>query len=263
MTAHPAHHPAELGSDSADAAAALLRESFEARLHPYVPYCQPEVGQYLATVVDHPRGFADRHLYGARSPGGQLTAFAEFRAVGANSDLLSYICVAPEARGQGLAQRMLQEHLHASPHVRELVLDVFAHNEPARGLYRRLGFEEVSRTTWWSRDLPAAAPGTSGRLRVHDWHLSVAALHRYGFCMIDAEWSGRRLTLGVPGRSVVRVPDEIAFRDQRLLSEVRALLPTLERALLISPSAPEDRTDCARVVDSWRLRAPVPTGSLP
>lgn len=242
--------------DDAVAVGALLRESFAERLHPYISYCQPDVTAYLLVLAEHPDAFPGRHLRVLRDRDGAPMAFAEFRAIAPDTDLLSYICVAPEARGRAVAEELMRGHLRTRSHLRAMVLDVFAHNVPARRLYERLGFEVTETTTWWSRALPANSADSS--LSVLDWHVSLAALRAYGFCMVDIERAGSRIRLGLPSATVVRVPSEAAFADDVLLGALRHCIPTLERALWINSSAPTAEPNPERVLDSMRLRAPLP-----
>lgn len=252
--------PEPMVESDAAAVADLVATAFESRLHALIPYCAPRVRHYLAALAGRPTAFPDRYLSVVRPAAGEVSAFAEFRSVGDTTDLLSYICVAPHARGQRLAERLIRAHLARRPGVRNLQLDVFAHNAQARALYERLGFETVSATDWWTRDLPnpaaTTADGTS--LGVRDWHLPLASMHRYGFAMIDADWRGRPLRLGLPSSTVVRVPDRAAFGDDELLVAVRHLLPDLGHCLWFGTDPEAHRTPARHVLTSLRLQASTP-----
>lgn len=246
-------------SDDTPEVASLLSSSFEERVRPYVPYCRPGVEHYLATTARHPAAFTDHHLYVAVTDDDRVAGFAEFRSLVPASDLLSYICVAPDARGLGLAEALIRHHVDGRPGLDHVQLDVFADNQPARSLYRRLGFHDVSSTDWWSRPLPAGGNGQDGgSLHVRDWHVSHAVRERYGFCMVDVDWAGSSHRLGLPSPTVVRVPDEQLFRDDDLLSGLRHLVPTLERCLWIGTDSHRQRTDEQHVLRSCRLSARAP-----
>lgn len=79
-------------------------------------------------------------LIGRPAPAG----FVLYRIAADDSEILS-IAVGPSCRGRGIAQCMMEEvlrHLYRE-WVRTLHLEVESGNEPALGLYRRLGFVEV------------------------------------------------------------------------------------------------------------------------
>ncbi len=55
------------------------------------------------------------------------------------------VCVRKDKRGQGIAYRMLMELIKRARdlEVRDMYLEVRVSNEPARALYRKLGFRDV------------------------------------------------------------------------------------------------------------------------
>ena len=65
------------------------------------------------------------------------------------------LLVAPEFRGQGLGSKLVDARMSwgYEQGARLAYLQVMAHNEPARGLQRKLGFEDVY--TYWYRVPPA------------------------------------------------------------------------------------------------------------
>ncbi|WP_221090036.1 GNAT family N-acetyltransferase [Deinococcus aquaedulcis] len=219
----------------APAAQRLVRESFDPRLHPYMTATQQGSEAFLAAYLQAAALHPDRLYLGAKSQDGELLGYAEFRQLDPHTGFLSYICVSPQARGQRLAQRLVEDHLAQSPHLREMQLDVFADNLPALTLYRRLGFEEVSRTTWWRRTLPSPGAGT---VQLLNWPQALAAFGRYGFCELHLRFAGRELRLGRMGESVLRCPSPAEFAEDGLLAAMGAGFPTLQEALLIAPVTP-------------------------
>ena len=242
----------------AGAVAGLLTGSFDAPLHRYVAYCSGGVADYLAVLAGCPPSRRDQHLLVARPAGGGVIGFAEFRTLAGGDPFLSYVCVAPHVRGQRLAEDIIRAHLGAG-RTGALELDVFAHNAAAQRLYGRLGARPTSQTSWWARDLPRpAGPGDGGALRVRDWHLTVAGLDRYGFGMMDVDWRGTRLRLGLPSPRVVRLSDPAAFADDDLLGAVGALVPTVEECLMTGRPGHAPPITGRRVLTSVRLRIPLP-----
>jgi ribosomal-protein-alanine N-acetyltransferase len=89
--------------------------------------------------------------------GSSLAGFIISRMAACEAEILS-VAVAPSARGQGLAGRMLHLHLRrlAGLGVRSVFLEVGEDNDPAVRLYASAGFEEVARRE-------AYYPNTAGR----------------------------------------------------------------------------------------------------
>jgi ribosomal-protein-alanine N-acetyltransferase len=89
----------------------------------------------------------DRHVIAHRAlTGNKLAGFIMSRLVEDEAEILS-VAVAGRQRGRGLARRLLHLHLRrlAGLGARLVFLEVDEHNDPARRLYHRAGFREVSR----------------------------------------------------------------------------------------------------------------------
>jgi [ribosomal protein S18]-alanine N-acetyltransferase len=88
----------------------------------------------------------DGTVVGHRAAIGDLMiGFILSRMAAGEAEILS-IAIAPARRGRGLARPLLDLHLRrlAGLGVRAVFLEVDANNAPARALYRRAGFYEVS-----------------------------------------------------------------------------------------------------------------------
>lgn len=80
------------------------------------------------------------------APGEHLLGYAGSDLAGAHADVMT-IAVAPQARGQGYAHRLLHD-LHqraAASGARQMLLEVRADNAAARALYDRHGYAQVRR----------------------------------------------------------------------------------------------------------------------
>lgn len=240
--------------DDVEVAADLLALSFEERLRPFLPYCQPGLADYLRVLQTWPQAYPTHHWYLAVTGDDVAVGFAELRAT-AGTSLLSYLCVAPEHRGQRIAERLLTTHLRQQPDAVTIELDVFAHNDPALRMYERLGFKPVTQSRWWVRDLPESEPSTPLSLAVPDWHAALASLERYGFCQASAVHRGRGVTLKFPSRSVVRILTQQDFRDDELLADLRSLGTHMQKALLVCGEDDGRPAVGFELLESRRLRA--------
>lgn len=215
-------------------AAALLRDSFSPELHPYLPYCQPASAEYLRIVVATPAAYDTYVLYTATDSRGDVVGMAEFRRLSQDTTLLSYVCVAPAARGAGLAEELLRQHLRAAPAISAVELDVFSNNAVAIRLYERLGFRSIATKHWVRRALPDAARFTmTTEFKLTDWHASYATMKRYGFCRISGAYGGRQFRLGLTSPAVIRVGSLAEYENDELLARVRLVTPDAEMAFLV------------------------------
>lgn len=247
-----------LGPTDAPAAQRLVRESFDPACHPYMTATQHGSEAFLAAYLQAAAFHPDRTHLGAKSQDGGLLGYAEFRQLDAHAGFLSYICVSPQARGQGLAQRLMERYISDTPGIKEMQLDVFVDNRPALTLYQRMGFEEMSRATWWKRALPSPA---SGDIQLLNWPQALAAFERYGFCELHLRFAGREVRLGRMGESVLRCYNAEDFGDDRLLAAVREVFPSLEEGLLISSTTRHEAHPGAQEMAQslrlrWQLRSP-------
>lgn len=109
------------------------------------------------------RGWSDdefRSMLGDRSvlahramQGNRLIGFIITRMATDESEILS-VAVAGAAQGRGLAGKLLHLHLRrlAGLGVRRVFLEVAENNTPAIRLYKRAGFEQVSRRPGYYQD---------------------------------------------------------------------------------------------------------------
>lgn len=232
------------------AAHSLIEQSFEIRLHPYMTATQPGGAAYLAAFMKRPDLHPAR-LYLAAERQGHLLGYAEFRDTEPGVGFLSYICVAPEARGQGVASKIIRHYLDTASDTQILKLDVFAHNEPALALYRKLGFVEESQTVWWRRPLPRV--GQASELQFHNWPAALAMHERYGFCEYQFSFQGQAYKLGRMGDGVLRCGNPADFADDVLLAALRAAFPELQAALFIASDGAAPHPDAEALNRSLRL----------
>jgi ribosomal-protein-alanine N-acetyltransferase len=85
--------------------------------------------------------------------GSKLVGFIVSRKAVDESEILS-VAVAVSAQGRGLGGKLLHLHLRrlVGLGVRKVFLEVDENNEPAIRLYKRAGFEQVSRRPGYYRD---------------------------------------------------------------------------------------------------------------
>ncbi len=141
----PADQLVLLGAADAAAMAAIHQTCF----------AEPWLAQHFTALLDQP-------LYWAAGWPGSGTALAAFVvALRAGPDDVEIItlAVAPSARRQGLGQTLMEAVMAwgRDGGARQLILEVHADNEPALGLYKTLGMEEIGRRRGYYRDPPGDA----------------------------------------------------------------------------------------------------------
>ncbi|ADY27193.1 GCN5-related N-acetyltransferase (plasmid) [Deinococcus proteolyticus MRP] len=242
-------HPAQV-----PAAQRLLTESFDERLQPYMTATQAGAEAFLLAYVSTPQLHPERQYLGA-TLGDELVGYAEFRQTEPQVGFLSYICVSPLARGQGVASRLIRHYLAITPGLKSMALDVFADNVPALTLYRKLGFQEQAVTLWWRRPLPEPAPTP---VQMLNWPAALAMYQRYGFCEYQIRFEGEKYVLGRMGETVLRCTQAADFANERLLAALRAAFPALQQALLIAPEDAAPHADAEAFNRSLRLHWTLP-----
>ncbi|WP_407571571.1 GNAT family N-acetyltransferase [Deinococcus altitudinis] len=243
-------------SSDLPAAQALIQASFDARLHPYMISTQAGAQTYLRVFIDHASLYPDRRFLLAETEDGALLGYAEFRLVEPFTGFLSYICVAPSARGQGVATQLIQHYLEEVPQARTVQLDVFTHNSPALALYRKLGFVSGEQNVWWIQDLNASA--SPQPISFSHLPTALASLEQYGFCELSGNARGHPFRLGIMGERVLRCFDAQLFADTPILASVAATFPQLREVLAILPDtglppAPQAREINRSVRMTWAL----------
>lgn len=223
----------ELHPMDVPAAHQLMLESFQPGLQPYMTATQSGSRRFLAAFVEAPHLHPDRRYLVVKN-GEAVLAYAEFRRILDTTGFLSYICVASEARGQGLAGKLIDTYCSTERRLTELQLDVFTDNLPALSFYERRGFAELSRSAWWLKPLPQASRQET--LRMLNWPHALASLERYGFCEHMLEIKGERFKVGQLGQTV-RCMTTDDYENSEMLAALGAAFPDLREALYIGPQA--------------------------
>lgn len=210
--------------------ARAIRRSLDPDLVDYTIWRSPRAGRYVESLL---RGRVDEGhaaFYLLRRGRASL-GLAAFRTLD-GAAFLNHLWVAPEWQGQGLGRLLLLEaarlyhRRHPAP---RLALEVFA-GRPAEAWYRRLGFVESERRSWWrGPSLPSPeAPllpchGLAGAARRHRaWGFSS---FRAGPYRVGRLWT-----------PYFRLTDPAALRDPALLATLARLDPA-RRPFLVAPFA--------------------------
>lgn len=208
----------------------MVRDSFSKQVRPYMIYDQPGMADFLSIPMQYPSSESDRVLLAMTSVEG-LLGFADFRLLGNGRAFLSYICVASEARGRGLATSLINSFLEDHPHITELGLDVFPDNRAARALYTKLGFETCSTSAWITRKLPEPR----GTAFIASLPVAISAFRAHGFCELDVTLGAERITIGRIGEHVLRCPSMDSFENDALLSSLRNVFHEVDQAFAVVP----------------------------
>lgn len=215
---------------------ALVSGSFSARLRPYMTTAQSGAARFLDSYVRTTVVNSDRLYRVARSDEGHLLGFADLRLTGETSSFLSYIAVAPTARGMGVASAILDDFLTGHPQVRSMDLDVFSDNFSARALYEKRGFSQTGSMEWWVRKVPGgSAPPRGWTLEnpadAAAWH------HSFGFCNYLIKTGSETRRVGRIGSETLRCYSAHDFTDDDFLRGMAALVPQAREVLFIGPSS--------------------------
>lgn len=101
------------------------------------------IAEFWAEVEDYlpPRGCTVL----ARDDDGRLVGCGMLKALGEGKGELKRLFVTPEARGTGLGRRLVEARIEAARDIglTELMVDTLSVNVEMRGLYAKMGFEEI------------------------------------------------------------------------------------------------------------------------
>lgn len=232
---------------------ALVSTSFDPRLSPYLTSAQPGAAHFLDSFVRHSELQPDRCYRVARSAEGALLGYADLRLTGESTSFLSYVAVAPRARGRGVANAILDNFLVEHSSVDLMELDVFSDNIVARALYEKRGFIGTDQSEWWVRKPPAPSRGIEG------WTLRNAAdvaawLTTFGFCEYDLSTATGSRRFGQIGPETLKCYSADDFRDDDLLAAVVGIVPGIQNVLFVGPSDLGPPTlDCVSINTSLRM----------
>lgn len=110
----------------------------------------------IERLLTDPAVLADAAMVGGDD--GRLAGFVLSRRAADEAEVLT-IAITARRRGQGIAGRLLSQHMKTLAYAgaRVLFLEVDEGNEPALALYRRAGFAEVGRRVAYYRKADGSA----------------------------------------------------------------------------------------------------------
>jgi len=206
----------------------LVRGSFDRRLWPFMAYAQQGIAEFLSVALRFPTSAPRNRSYVSVGPGG-VEGFADFRVTSDEESFLSYICVTPQARGCGVATRLIEQFLANHPKLEHLRLDVFRENAPAIAMYSKLGFKREHSSVWVSRPMPRPL----GAVEIFELSKSLAVLHLYGFCELEVSSAPVPVRLGILGNTVVNCRTPEVFQNDTLLAALRSTFEDAETAFAV------------------------------
>jgi len=168
---------------------------------------------------------------------------------------LNYVAVLPEVRAARIGSRLLATAIErcgrAGQHA--MSLDVLEDNTVARGWYDRLGFTEVSETTWWT--LPLLTGDEVSEEGVPGVPQQAVCHQAFGFSSLDLSIAGQVLRVGLLGDRWFRLTGPRHVLDERLHAALRGIDASREvLALLPAEETPESMPSVAeRVTATLRL----------
>lgn len=212
----------------------LVADSFEARLTPFMIATQHGWADFVGVALDHPRHFPAQRLHVAELDG-QVVGFADFRAPGDGTGFLSYICVAPAARGRGIARELFRACVREVGDLHTVGLDVFEDNAPARAMYAAMGLGADDVHVWWRAPVPTVA--TPAPVTLSGLPIALAAFERYGFCELSGTRAGETVRCGRIGPSSLRLFSADDFDDADLAAALARDFPELTATFGVLPAS--------------------------
>jgi len=240
-------------TDEAGEIVSLIRGSFTPEIRNAMIYGCPGMERFIGRQIETPGGLSDT-IYLVAVAGELIVGCVELRWL-PEALFLNYICTRPESRSKGLARRILAESIRIvrRDHQREMLLDVFEDNLPARTWYERLGFRHDYSTQWWDCPLPATDLPVNGR--ISGYPHALASQEPYGFSMFRLVTTRQEYAVGCLGSDWFRVTGAELLSDPQAL----ALLQRMDGQRRILALLPEQvmpealPKDARRIVTSRRM----------
>ncbi|MEP6618914.1 MAG: N-acetyltransferase [bacterium] len=225
-------------AEDAPAIVQLATDGFHEERRSLFVYSCTGADAFVRNHIATPPMLAERHYSVAEIPGQGIVGVIDLVRT-ATAIHLAYVAVAPEARGQGLAQTLLSFATYHFPvRLAEMQLDVFSDNRVAVDWYDRLGFESTSVAHWFCGALPVTDDDAAVRGFVSGMPVAEAAHARFGFSQFTVHASGNDYSVGRLGEAWFRVSDAGVVRDLQALHALRTL--DARRGLLVVTGADDD-----------------------
>jgi ribosomal protein S18 acetylase RimI-like enzyme len=218
----------ELRVDDLPLVVEMVRDSFDSRRLPFMVYSQLGIVKFLSVPLQYPESSPDRYPVVLTDEEG-VQGYADFRILDERVGFLSYICVKPQARGRGVATRLIDSFLSRFPELNELQLDVFNDNAPARRMYEKLGFKRKWSSSWITRSLPEP----HGSCEIPALATSLAAFALYGFCELEVLVDQGNVKVGLLGEALFKSPSVEAFDNDALWAALREVFPPAKCAFAV------------------------------
>lgn len=237
------------------AAAVLLGESYEERLHKYLLYCQEGIAEFLRDRIQFPSLAVGRTCLVAVVRR-RVVGFAEWTTTPRGGHHLSHLCVGRDVWGTGVGRTLMRVSIDGLGADEEVTLDVFTHNERALRLYRRLGLGQEDAASTWVRADISDGPWDAERVAVVPAVAQVASLQRYGFGTFEGRLGKRAFTADLMG-TTIRMKDAKGFEDVCLHRALRGVVPSLMDVFYVA--APGELPSAAGevILRSVRMRGSV------
>ncbi len=221
-------------ADDAEGIVDVVRCGIDPELLDLTIYGCDGIGRYVRDQI-LARGSGSDTAYTVACEGPRVVGCAELRLV-RDGLFLNYISVKPELRSGGLGGRLLLRAIEDSGRSTEgrMALDVFDHNDRARGWYDRLGFVYGDTSEWWE------APLGQGRQRrgalICGYPQAVACHERFGFGQFRVQTEQGEYDIGLLGAGWFRLTAPAVLQDAPALTALRAV-DGVRRLLVIAPVA--------------------------
>ncbi len=163
-------------------------------------------------------------VYAVATRDDRVIGCAEMRVL-CDAVFLNYISLRPEARCLGLGKVLLLQALRKARRWGQnlVLLDVFEHNNLARGWYERMGFEPIGASGWWEVSL-AVAPGAAVTVLVNYPQAQVTH-EEFGFSLFELLSPSGRYCIGRLGQKWFRLTEPGALTDAAVAATLARIGP--------------------------------------
>lgn len=182
----------------------IVRTSFTTDVLSKIIYGCEGIEKYLLNQIDIPKELTDT-TYLVAELEDKVVGYIELKHLN-DSLFLNYIAVDRDYKSHNIGKSMLKEAIRMceNPNDTSMVLDVFEFNNNAKSWYSKLGFQEESRSVWWSV-VPQKRELCGEKVILAGFPQASACHKEFGFSQFNLISKDNNILVGMIGKEWFRV----------------------------------------------------------
>ncbi|MEN6372101.1 MAG: GNAT family N-acetyltransferase [Armatimonadota bacterium] len=209
--------------------ASVIRGGFEKTLINTTIYGGHNIEKYIQYQISNYNSKCDT-VFTIADDNSKVVGAVEMRRL-VDGLFLNYISVLQCLQSAGIGKRLLKYAIDSilEPNYLYIGLDVLVDNEAAKSWYRKLGFEQENKTTWYEVTLGNCSKHQPAL--VNSYAQALVSYNSFGFGSFNITTPSASYIIGMLGPTWFRLTDPSALNDSSVVSSLQKLDP--RRRLLV------------------------------